>query len=130
METKKVTAAILIEDKKILIAKRRLVDNLGGLWELPGGKIENNETVQECLQREMLEEFQITVTIGDYFTQSTYKYPHGEFKILAYEVFWENGEINPQVHDEILWVKIGQLKDFEFVAADRPIINEIIKEKL
>ena len=63
---KTVTAAILIIDGRILIAKRRLGDRLAEKWEFPGGKIEQGETPEQCLGREMQEEFQIQVSIGKF----------------------------------------------------------------
>ena len=67
---KLVTAAILIKDNRILIAKRRINDKLAGNWEFPGGTIEYEETPEECLRREMKEEFDIDVTVGEYFGES------------------------------------------------------------
>ena len=63
---KNVTAAILINDGKILIAKRGQRDKLPNKWEFPGGKVEEGETPEECLKREMYEEFQIEVVVGEY----------------------------------------------------------------
>ena len=68
------TAAILVHNDRILIAQRRDPDNLAGKWEFPGGKIEHNETPQQCLIREMKEEFDIDVVIGEFFDESIYHY--------------------------------------------------------
>ena len=59
----KVTAAILSKDGKLLIAKRNSSDILANKWEFPGGKIENGETAEACLQRELMEEFEIQVAL-------------------------------------------------------------------
>ena len=63
---KRVTAAILIKDGNILIAKRKSSDKLADKWEFPGGKIEKNETPEQCLIREIKEEFGIDVKVGEY----------------------------------------------------------------
>jgi 8-oxo-dGTP diphosphatase len=65
-EIVKVTAAILVKDNKIIIAKRGSDDRLANKWEFPGGKIEINETPEQCLKREMKEEFDIDVSVGEY----------------------------------------------------------------
>lgn len=68
----KVTAAILENDGRILIAQRKSSDHLSGKWEFPGGKIEHGETPEECLARELKEEFDIYVTIGDFLGSIDY----------------------------------------------------------
>ena len=67
-----VTAAIIERYGKFLIAKRSSKISLPNKWEFPGGKVKEGETPEECLQRELLEEFEIDVTIGDFFSESIY----------------------------------------------------------
>ena len=78
------TASLMLRGSKILIAKRKRGDHVGDRWEFPGGKIEDGETPEECLRREMEEEFKIDVSVGDFFCERDYTYEHGSFKILAY----------------------------------------------
>ena len=66
----KVTAAILVKDNKIIIAKRGPDDRVAHKWEFPGGKVEINETPEQCLKREMKEEFDIDVSVGKYMGSS------------------------------------------------------------
>jgi 8-oxo-dGTP diphosphatase len=65
-----VTAAIIERDGKILIAKRSSTSSLPNKWEFPGGKVEAGETTEECLARELWEEFNVEVTVGEFFTES------------------------------------------------------------
>jgi 8-oxo-dGTP diphosphatase len=65
-----VTAAILYRDGKIFIAKRSSTSSLPSKWEFPGGKVDVGETLEECLTRELYEEFGIIVTIGDFVAES------------------------------------------------------------
>ena len=74
-----VTAAIIKKDEKYLIAKRRLGKSLGGKWEFPGGKLEDGETPENCLERELKEEFGITTKVGDLLATNVHDY--GNFKI-------------------------------------------------
>ncbi|SVD35025.1 uncharacterized protein METZ01_LOCUS387879, partial [marine metagenome] len=81
----RVTAAILEKNRKILIAKRKTGDELfAGLWEFPGGKVEKGETPKECMARELREELDIDVEVGELITSNKHKYPHGIFELLAY----------------------------------------------
>lgn len=125
---KKVTAALLVKDGLILIAKRKASDKLANKWEFPGGKIEDGETPEECLRREMKEEFQIEVAVGDYFCDSVYHYDHGSIQLLAYWVHWKGGELVPKAHDEFRWVPFAELENFDFAPADIPIVKRLKEE--
>ena len=121
----KVTAGVLGRDGKFLIAKRKKDDVLGGLWEFPGGKIEEGETPEECLTRELKEELDITVEVGELITSNKHKYPHGYFELIAYRVKYISGEIVLNDHDDFKWVTIDEMDSFEFPPADIPIIKKL-----
>ena len=126
----RVTAAILEKDRKILIAKRKTGDDLfAGLWEFPGGKVEKGETPKECMARELREELDIDVEVGELITSNKHKYPHGIFELLAYRVKHISGEMVLNAHDEIKWVTADEMSSFEFPPADIPIINELLVSK-
>src|SRR4030043_115026 len=101
---KQVTAAILINDGLILIAKRNALDSLGERWEFPGGKVEDGESPEECLEREMYEEFEIRVSIGEYLGENVYHYDHDWIRLLAYRAYWESGDMVAKVHEDYQWV--------------------------
>lgn len=122
---KRVTAAILIKDVFCLIAKRKAGDPLASYWEFPGGKIEANETPEQCLKREMAEEFQIDVEVGKFFTESIYKYDNGTIQLLAYFVSWQGEILHPTVHDEIAWVNKQTILNYKFAPADIPIVEKL-----
>lgn len=123
---KSVTAAILVKENKILIAKRNTTDRLAGKWEFPGGTIEDGETPEQCLKREMKEEFDIEVMVGDYFSESIYSYSHGQIRLLAYKTYWTAGEMQPKVHDDYQWIDINQLNSYDLAPADIPIAKEVM----
>ena len=122
---KKVTAAILIKDGKILIAKRRADDRQAGKWEFPGGTVERNESPQTCLRREMKEEFGIAVTVDEYFGESIYHYDHGAIRLLAYRVQWDSGQMVPNDHADFRWVSTKQLAEYDFAPADIPFVKKL-----
>ena len=124
---KKVTAAILVDNGKILIAKRKQNDPLKGKWEFPGGTVEYGETPEACLRREIKEELDIDVDVGEYFGESIYQYEHGAIQLLAYRAYWITGEITLMVHDEYKWVNIGRLLEYNLAPADIPLAEEIMK---
>jgi 8-oxo-dGTP diphosphatase len=70
---KTVTAAINIRDQKVLLTRRGKSEKLAGYWEFPGGKVEDGETLQECLERELLEELGVAAVIGEVMAKSEYQ---------------------------------------------------------
>ncbi len=121
----KVTAAILVKNNKIIIARRGPDDKLADKWEFPGGKIEIDETPEQCLKREMKEEFDIDVSVGEYLGSSIYKYDHISIELLAYRTYWEEGEIDLKDHDEFKWISLEQLSEFDFAPADLIFVEKL-----
>jgi len=126
----RVTAAILINDNKILIAQRRDTDKLAGKWEFPGGKIEDNETPEQCLIREMQEEFGIDVAINGFFGENTYDYEMETIQLLAYHTVWQSGNFSLNAHAAIKWVSVSQLHQFDFAPADKPLVDKLLRNSL
>ncbi len=122
---KEVTAAIICKNDKILIARRAPGENMAGGWEFPGGKLEEGETAEECLKRELFEEFGITATIGSFFCDSIFSYPKGTIRLLAYFTEIIRGEICLSVHDQIAWVSAAELRLYSLLPADIPIAEKL-----
>ncbi len=126
----KVTAAVIVRDGKILIAKRKKGDHQGGKWEFPGGKVESGETPEQCLRRELLEELGIETIIGDFICSSKFDYSHLSVELLAYHVSYVSGDFKGDDHDEIKWVPPEELEKYAFPEADIPIVEKIVKDIL
>lgn len=118
-----VTAAILIEEEKVLIAQRKSTDHLAGKWEFPGGKIEPGETPEMCLHRELKEEFGIDTLIGQFLAESVYHYDQISIRLLAYQAMVQQGVLVPIDHDDIAWVTIHQMDQYDFAPADIPFVE-------
>jgi len=120
-----VTAAILNNNGRLLIAQRKSTSRLPNKWEFPGGKVESGETPEDCLKREMEEEFGIDVSVGEYLGESIYHYAHGSIRLIAYRTVWNSKEIEVKAHKAIKWVKIGELQDYDFAPADIPFVEKL-----
>lgn len=122
-----VTAAVIQNRKKILITKRPEKGLLGGLWEFPGGKKEPQETLEECLKREIREELDIEIEVGECFIQVPHAYSH--FRITLYCFFCRKskGRINPLGVGDFRWVHPAELDLYPFPRADQKVI-EFLKE--
>lgn len=120
-----VVAAILISGNKVLIAQRNKDDHLAELWELPGGKVEQGETPEGSLAREMREELGINVAVGEFFAASTYNYAQGAIRLLAYRCQWVSGVMEASVHMDYKWVTANELGHYVFAPADIPLVDQL-----
>lgn len=93
-------------------------------WEFPGGKINEGESPEECLRRELTEELGIEVTIGEPLTVSTHHYP--SFTITLYPFVCEivSGEITLHEHSAMVWLPVEELHMLDWAEADCPVIRE------
>jgi 8-oxo-dGTP diphosphatase len=123
-----VTAAILIRGDKVFIGQRKAGKRSEYFWEFPGGKLEDGETQRECLAREMREEFGVEVAVLGLFGESIYHYEHGSIRLVAYLVDWIGGEMSPVDHQDCQWVLFDDLKSYEFVPADVPFVQKLMRD--
>ena len=121
-----VTCAIIEKEGKILIARRTADKKLAGKWEFPGGKIEDGESPEECLKRELDEEFGIQTEVGEFITLNKHHYDHISIELMAYRVEYNSGEFTLSDHDAIEWVTPEELLNYDLAEADVPIAKEII----
>ncbi|MBE7376328.1 Nudix family hydrolase [Pseudomonas lopnurensis] len=115
-------AVIRSADGLVLIAKRPLDKHQGGLWEFPGGKVEEGEAVEAALARELLEELGIGVTAARPLIQVRHDYPDKQVLLDVWEVTAFSGEPHGAEGQPLAWVAPAQLPDYAFPAANRPII--------
>ena len=122
---KEVTAAIILKDNRVLIAQRAPGENLAGKWEFPGGKIEHEETPQDCLKREIREELDVDIEVLDSFGESIYAYHSGTIKLMAFWCKWISGDFTLKVHSQIAWVNHNELDLYDFAPADIPLVEKL-----
>ncbi len=125
-----VAAAIIYQEGKILLTRRKLDAHQGGLWEFPGGKQEAGETLEECLRRELKEEIAIEVNHLKPFHVLRHRYPDKEVELHFFTCSTFEGTLQPLGCMEMAWVPQEELGAYEFPAADHPVLKAILQGKL
>ena len=125
-----VVAGIIRKDHHFLITLRPPKGLLGGLWEFPGGKVENGETFKQSLKREIAEELGIKILVGSLFTSVKHAYTHFKITLHVFQCQYQSGEIQLNGCDDYRWIDSSQLDDFAFPGADRKIIDQLMKSEM
>jgi 8-oxo-dGTP diphosphatase len=120
--TVRVVAALLERDGLLFAARRSPERREGGLWELPGGKVEAGESDQEALARELQEELSIEVEVGAFVAESTHAYAHGTVTLVGYRCSLVAGEPVLRDHDASHWLSARSIHEVEWAPADLPLL--------
>ncbi len=120
-----VAVGVVWLDGQVLIAKRSVNVDQGGLWEFPGGKIEANETVSQALSRELSEEVGIHVVKCEPLIDIGHTYPTKQVQLHVWNVIVFTGEAKGQEGQLIKWVLPSDLKNYQFPEANQLIIDSI-----
>lgn len=124
-----VVAALICKDNKILIARRATGDsNVLGKWEFPGGKVEANESEEAAIEREIKEEFELTVKAKRFLINNICEYPEKKIDLRLYECEYLSGEFCLHDHFEYKWVEITKLIDFDLAPADVSLARYVMEE--
>jgi mutator protein MutT len=118
-------AVIWNQQRQILIDRRKPEGTMGGLWEFPGGKVEPDESIADCVRREIREELGLEIDVGDLLMAIEHDYPQFKVTLHVHHCQHLSGEPTPIECDEIRWVSAQELDDYTFPAANQPIIQAI-----
>lgn len=129
MKTIKVVAAV-IRDKNRIFATQRGYGDLKGGWEFPGGKIEEGETPQEALKREIVEELDTEIEVGELIDTIEYDYPEFHLSMRCYWCSIVRGDLVLKEHEDARWLEKDELMDVEWLPADVELIEKLTKNKL
>jgi len=121
MKTVTVTAALIIEQGKILVTQRKKESSHGLLWEFPGGKVKEGEDPRQALRRELKEELDVEVEVGMLLDAVFHAYPEYPILLLVYRCWVEKGSLKPIGCRDLRWVTLRELEKLAMPPADDPI---------
>ena len=122
-----VVAALIWDKDRFMICQRPAHKARGLLWEFVGGKTEPGETMEAALVRECREELDITVSVGDMFTQVIHDYPDILIRLTLFHCTIAEGTPKLLEHQDLQWITPAQIPEFEFCPADKDILALIQK---
>ena len=124
MKTVKVVAAVIKKDNRIFATERGYGD-FKDMWEFPGGKIEPGESGPEALKREIREELDTIIEVGDYIETVEYDYPAFHLSMECYWCTVKEGKLTLLEHENALWLDRDSLLSVEWLPADLVIIPKV-----
>lgn len=125
--TIRVACAIILKDGKILVAQRGEKMDLPFKWEFPGGKIEENESAENCLTREIKEELDIDIEVKKPFNSIFHSYKEGKrIELIPFLCGYISGHLAVKEHHKIRWIEPENLLILDWADADVPIVNDFV----
>ncbi|MFZ0959714.1 MAG: (deoxy)nucleoside triphosphate pyrophosphohydrolase [Terriglobia bacterium] len=125
-----VVAGILRRNDRILICQRRRSDAYGLQWEFPGGKVEDGEELPAALRRELEEELAIQAEVGREVYRLRHHYPDRYVEVVFFALARYRGEVRNRVFEAIRWAPRAKLPEYDFLEADRELVNRISRGEL
>lgn len=123
---KMIAAGVIFKHGKILIQQRLSEGLLGGLWEFPGGKVEEGESLESCVAREVREELGIEIHVGKEIIAVDHAYSHFSITLHAFHCEFVSGRVKLSSAQKWKWVKPSELEQYAFPAANRKIIQQLL----
>ena len=117
-----VVAALIWDQDKFMICQRPAHKARGLLWEFVGGKVDPGETMEEALVRECREELDITVSLGELFTQVLHEYPDIHIRLSLFHCTIAEGIPVLLEHNDLKWIHPSEIPNFQFCPADKDIL--------
>ena len=125
-----VVAALIRDGKRFMACQRPAHKARGLLWEFVGGKVEPGESHEEALIRECREELDVEVTVGDVYMALTHVYPDLTVRLTLFNAQIAKGEPKMLEHNDIRWITVEEISEYDFCPADEEILEELKKRGL
>lgn len=125
-----VVAALIWKNNKFMICQRPATKARALLWKFVVGKVEQGETKEQALIRECKEELNITLNVGDAFMKVVHEYPDITVHLTLFNATIAEGVPQKLEHNDIKWITLAEIPNYNFCPADEEILETILREKL
>jgi len=128
---KRVVAALIVKNGKLLVCQRTRHQTMPLKWEFPGGKIEEGEQPRDALRRELDEELGIEASVGDEVARIRHQYKNGSSVELRFFVVRDyKGELENKIFKDMRWADRSELPSFDFLEADLELVKDLASGKI
>jgi 8-oxo-dGTP diphosphatase len=118
-----VTAAVIERDGRYLLARRKPGKTLAGTWEFPGGKLEAGEDPAACLAREIREEMNLDIAVGELLGITEHQYDFARIRLIVFRARIIGGEMRLTDHDQAGWFTPAEMRTLDLAPADIPVVD-------
>lgn len=129
MSVIRVTCGIILKDGKILAARRSQRMKLPLKWEFPGGKLQEGETEEDCLKREIKEELNIHITIVSQLPSVQHDYGDFQIELIPFVAHYESGNLQLHEHEQAHWFTKQELLGLDWAPADIPVLLAFVNKQ-
>ncbi|NPA36397.1 MAG: (deoxy)nucleoside triphosphate pyrophosphohydrolase [Chlorobi bacterium] len=130
MKSIDVACAVIIRHKKILATRRSKQKARPEKWEFPGGKVEKDETPEQCIKREIEEELDVKIKVTGWLQPVTHTYPDITIRLLPCYAELTSGKIKLKEHSGMKWITENELQNLDWSDADTNVVKQILTSGL
>jgi len=122
-----VSCAVIVDrEGRVLVTQRSIDMKMPLKWEFPGGKVESQETPEECLIREIKEELNLDILIVSEMAENRHSYPDFSIRLIPFVCEVSNGIIELKEHAAFMWLPPGELMNLDWAEADIPVLEKYL----
>jgi 8-oxo-dGTP diphosphatase len=125
----RVTCGLIFSEDRVFLCRRNQEKSLGGFWEFPGGKVEQDESFETCLERELQEELDMNVEVVRHFLTIQHHYDDFSIELISFLCDFKSATFSMKDHDAYEWVDPNSLLDWNLAPADIPIAKALTELK-